>query len=319
MTVLLARGLGALAVSALLGMGLGSVAAAPAQAASGRCSAGHGVTVVVDFGPLGGGVHTACDPDGGGEPAAQVTAHVGFDLDYVTSQPGFVCRIDGFPGSDAEDCGDTPPPDAYWGLFSSDGDPATWSYSSEGAGSLDVPDGGSIGWRFQDGGDREDPGAPPTQAEQKPSPQPSASPAPHPSHTQSPTSPGPAPSTSAPGPAAQPTSGGGDASPGEPGAGTGGAAKGDAKPEAGAGKSGKADKRGDRAGNGRDRTRQGPRDSRTARAEEDEDPTATVAGMDPASADATEDSGSALPTVLAGVAILALAGAAGVTAWRRRA
>ena len=49
-----------------LALAVAVVPAAPASAADGRCPRGTGVTVVVDFGPLGGGVQIGCDPDGGG-------------------------------------------------------------------------------------------------------------------------------------------------------------------------------------------------------------------------------------------------------------
>ena len=50
---------------------------------------------------------------------------------------------------------------AYWGLFWSDGRSGTWTYASVGVGSLRVPAGGFIGWRFQDGGARSAPGVTP--------------------------------------------------------------------------------------------------------------------------------------------------------------
>jgi hypothetical protein len=84
-------------------------------------------------------------------------------MSYVSGEP-FVCRIQGRPDSSSEDCNGTPPANAYWGLFSSDGKPATWSYSSRGVSSLKVPAGGSIGWRFQNGGSLDRPGAAPTAA-----------------------------------------------------------------------------------------------------------------------------------------------------------
>jgi len=164
-------------IAAAAGVGLSS---APAAAAGGRCTGGHGVTVVVDFGPLGGGTRIACDPDGGGESARTVMEHAGFDVDWVRTDPGFVCAIESRPDPDSS-CGRVPPGDAYWALFWSEGS-SKWTYSSYGAGGTEVSDGGSIGWRFQNGGARDDPGAAPTSTSSStptPTPTPTPSPTPH--------------------------------------------------------------------------------------------------------------------------------------------
>lgn len=293
--------------------------AGPAAAASGRCSPGTGVTVVVDYGPLGGGVVTGCDPDGAGKSAAEVVTAAGFSLSYVSSQPGFVCRIDGRPGEADEDCGDTPPPDAYWGLFWSDADPETWVYSSEGAGSLDVPEGGSIGWRFQDGGDRENPSAPPNPDAKSPSPQPSKSPSPQPAGPSDAASPTPSPTPSA---SVPPGAGGSSTTPGE---------KADPDredPGTGAAGHGKTDEPGDRPGSGKGD--KGGRDGKGGKGGHDDEkahpeqaaspsPSPTVAALSPASGEPlSEDDSSTGLTVVAGAAVLLLAAAAGVIAWRRR-
>lgn len=164
-----------------VGLGAGALlllpmaaAPSPASAAPGRCDAGQGVTVVVDYGPLGG-TDLFCDPQGGGKTASALMKAAGVDFEYVSGQP-FVCRIEGLPGPDRESCSRTPPADAYWGLFWSDGAPR-WTYSSQGVSSLRVPKGGSVGWRFQDGGARENPGPPPTG---KPAPKPAPEPEPKP-------------------------------------------------------------------------------------------------------------------------------------------
>ena len=151
------------ATSVLLLLAVSLVGAGPAEAASGRCAAGTGVTVVVDYGSLGGGVAVGCDSDGGGKPASSVVPDAGFPLSWVQEDPGFVCSVAGKPDPSTS-CTRTPPSNAYWGLFWSDGDPATWSYASEGARSLDVPEGGSIGWRFQSSSTQGDPGSRPDRA-----------------------------------------------------------------------------------------------------------------------------------------------------------
>lgn len=190
-------------------LALGVVAGVPgvapvgtADAASGRCAPGTGVTVVVDFGGLGGGVPIGCDPSGGGKAANQVVTAAGFSLTYVNGQP-FVCRIDGKPSAEQESCQRTPPSDAYWGLFWSDGKSATWTYSSQGIASLKVPEGGSVGLRWQDGGDREQPGAAPTPAaKEEPAPSPTPKPSPRPTAEPAGVKPSAAPASS---PAAAPT------------------------------------------------------------------------------------------------------------------
>jgi hypothetical protein len=305
------RGLaGAAATLAATLVALGLTAPA-SVAAGGRCAPGTGVTVVVDYGALGGGVVIACVPDGGGKSAAEVVTDAGFDLAYVSSQPGFVCRIDGRPGEADEDCGDTPPADAYWGLFWSDADPATWAYSSEGAGSLDVPAGGSIGWRFQDGGDREDPGAPPTGKAKTPSPQPTKSPQPAGASDAASPSPTPTPQASVP-----PGAGGSATdTPGEK-----------ANPEAdkpGPKASGdKGDKAGDDTegkGKGEGKDKQPPDKAHPEQAAAPE-PSPSVAALSPASGEplSDDDDSSAPLTLVAGAAVLLLASTAGVIAWRRR-
>ena len=286
--------------------------AGPAAATQGRCAPGTGVTVVVDYGPIGGGVVMACDPDGAGKSAAEVVTDAGFSLQYVSSQPGFVCRVNGQPGEADEDCGGTPPPDAYWGLFWSDADPETWAYSSEGAGSLDVPEGGSIGWRFQDGGDREVPSAPPTAKANTPSaqPQPSKSPSPQPAGPSDAASPTPTPTPSA---SVPPGTSGSSPSPSEKAA-PDRPRPGDGNDEA----DGKPDKPGDKggkAGNGKH-----PEDKANPQQAAAPSPSPTVAALSPAAGEPlTEDESSFALTLVAGGAVLVLAAVAGVIAWRRRA
>ena len=179
-------------VAALLGAAAGPVAAGgPAVAASGYCARGTGVTVVVDNGSLGGGTSVRCDPQGANTSGSTVVPRSGYPLTYVQRQPGFVCRVGGAPAS--ANCVGTPPSDAYWGLFWSDGKSGTWSYASVGIGSIKVPAGGFIGWRFQ-GGTRTDPGTAPVSPKAAPS---KASPTPKPSRTPTPST-RPAPLPSAP-------------------------------------------------------------------------------------------------------------------------
>jgi hypothetical protein len=128
---------------------------ASAHAAPSSCP--EGVAVVVDPGPLGGAPGTGCVAGARGLTAAEVVQRAGFEVEYAAGQP-FICRVDGAPGPEQESCSRTPPADAYWGLFWSAGAGDAWSYSTLGAAALEVPDGGAVGLRFQDGGRREEPG-----------------------------------------------------------------------------------------------------------------------------------------------------------------
>jgi len=167
--------LGMRVVAALALVASGLVLQSQIPAAAAGCSGSTGVTVVVDYHQLGGGVQQACDADGGGKAASTVFPDSGFPLTYVQRQPGFVCRVAGAPASDP--CVNTPPASAYWSLWWSDGTSGTWTYASTGVGSLKVPDGGYVAfsWQGQDG--KAAPGVAPTPraaAPSSPSPSPSA-------------------------------------------------------------------------------------------------------------------------------------------------
>ncbi|MDQ1675169.1 MAG: hypothetical protein QOC93_313 [Actinomycetota bacterium] len=204
------RKAGLVLAAALLGAAAGQAVPSPVTAADGFCARGTGVTVVVDNGPLGGGSSRGCDPGGANTAASVVVPRAGFPLTYVTRQPGFVCRVSGRPAADP--CGSTPPSDAYWGLFWSDGTSGRWTYSSVGVGSLKVPAGGFIGWRFQGGDGRTDPGpAPVAPAASTPTPRPTPNPRPTttPRPTPRPTPPSTTPSTAGPAPDTAPSRPGG--------------------------------------------------------------------------------------------------------------
>lgn len=118
----------------------------PASAAS--CAAGSGVSVVVDYNSLGGGVVTSCVADGGGDTASALFAAAGHTITYAQRQPGFVCRVDDVPADDP--CVNASPADRFWSLWWSDGDSGSWTYSSQGVTSLKVPEGGSVAFSFDD-------------------------------------------------------------------------------------------------------------------------------------------------------------------------
>ncbi|GGN16388.1 hypothetical protein GCM10011609_66510 [Lentzea pudingi] len=139
----------------------------PAQAAG--CD---GVTVVVDYRGLGGGVQQGCAP---GNPASGIAAltAAGFGYTYASRQAGFVCRINGKPGTDADKCVNASPATAYWSYWHAPAGGA-WAYSNQGAATY-VPGRGTVeGWAFGAG---EQPGiAPPAAPAQPPPPPPSAPP-----------------------------------------------------------------------------------------------------------------------------------------------
>jgi hypothetical protein len=121
------------------------VAEASVQSAhAAACSGGTGVTEVVDFTALGGGIETACNP---GDPTTGLAAltGAGFTYSFVPRFPGFICRINALPNP----CNGAPAT-AYWSYWhASPG--GTWTYSTLGAGSYDPSQGSDEGWAFGDG------------------------------------------------------------------------------------------------------------------------------------------------------------------------
>lgn len=148
-----------LAAATVLVAAAGLTAPAPAYAAA--CSTSDGVSVVVDFHELGGGLQQVCDAVGGGQKASSLFPDNGFPLDYVQRQPGFVCRVSDAPADDP--CVNTPPANAYWGVWWSDGTSSGWTYSSVGVGSLTIPDGGSVALSWNGSSAKSPPGASPPQ------------------------------------------------------------------------------------------------------------------------------------------------------------
>ena len=189
------RSAAAVLVTAAAG-GLGCLVT-PAAASAAACPGSAGVTVVVEYGALGSGTSTGCAAEGGGQTADRLLKDTGHALTYVQRFPGFVCRIDGLPADDP--CVNTPPADAYWGLWWSDGKTGEWSYSSLGAGSLAIPAGGYVAmvWDGSTGTVRPqaDPAPHPTTPTPTPTPTPTKKPSPTPTATPTP-SPSATPSAS---------------------------------------------------------------------------------------------------------------------------
>jgi hypothetical protein len=148
---LLRRRLAALAAAALLAAGLIALEPTPQAAQAAACTGTTGVTVVVDFGSLGGGVQVACAL---GDPTSGVTALTGAGFTVAgTTRWGlaFICRINGKPTSATEPCVNTPPATAYWSYWHASGSGAAWSYSTSGASSYNPAPGTVEGWSFGSG------------------------------------------------------------------------------------------------------------------------------------------------------------------------
>lgn len=139
------------------------ISAVPVPALAAGCD---GVTVVVDFRGLGGGVQQGCAPGDPSSGTAALTA-AGFGYTFASRQPGFVCRINQKPGVETDKCVTTSPASAYWSYWHA---PAggSWTYSNQGATTYKPARGTVEGWAFGAG---EQPGAAPPAA---PAPQPPA-------------------------------------------------------------------------------------------------------------------------------------------------
>ena len=137
---------GALVLAALVAPA-GQADAAPSAA----CPAGDGVTVVVDFGALGGGVQVRCvmEPVSSGFDALW---KAGFTYTGAQRFPGLICRIDGKPADDP--CVNAPASDRYWAYWAASRPGGTWSYNELGAGNRTPPPGSVEGWAFSDGCER---------------------------------------------------------------------------------------------------------------------------------------------------------------------
>lgn len=146
---------GAAIVAALLAAGALLVAGPPSSASpsapTAACPAGAGVTVVVDFGILGGGVQVRCvtGPVSSGFDALK---KAGFTYAGTTRFPGLLCRIDGEPADDP--CYNAPTSDRYWAYWTAAQPDGEWTYSEQGAGNRTPPTGSVEGWAFSDGCDR---------------------------------------------------------------------------------------------------------------------------------------------------------------------
>ncbi|MEW2378605.1 hypothetical protein AB0883_21250 [Micromonospora sp. NPDC047812] len=139
--------LAGLLAAAVATVALTAVEPAPRAAHAAACTGTSGVTVVVDFAALGGGVQVACAP---GDPATGVAALQGAGFTVTGTQRwglAFVCRINGKPTVATDPCVNTPPATAYWSYWHASSGGA-WSYSTSGASSYNPAPGTVEGWSF---------------------------------------------------------------------------------------------------------------------------------------------------------------------------
>jgi hypothetical protein len=184
---------GAAAGVALL---LALVPARSAAPADGQCTDNVGVTIVVDFQDLGGGVNLACAP-GQVRDGLDALTRAGVSWEGTKRFPGVVCRIAGKPGSDTEQCVNTPPANAYWGYWiASRG--GQWCYATVGAANRTPPPGTVEGWSFV----KDKPDAPPPRY--APPPASPGDPPPHPIDASDCGAPAPPPPPPPPQPPPQP-------------------------------------------------------------------------------------------------------------------
>jgi len=152
--------------AALVAVGIAVPLATPPLYSAGTtpeaCLDNVGVTVVVDFHELGGGVNVRCAP-GPVSSGLDALDKAGIVWESVRRFPGFVCRIAGLPGPDKEACINTPPANAYWSYWVAQRG-GVWCYISRGPGGRVPPPGTVEGWSFvlgKTGADTPPPGIPP--------------------------------------------------------------------------------------------------------------------------------------------------------------
>ena len=289
-----------LAAAALVAAGLVWL---PSPAGAAACSSDSGVTVVVDFNDLrGNDLEQACVADQG--TAGDLFVAAGHDLENVSGQ-AFVCRVDDLPSPEDQSCTRTPPSNAYWGLWWSDGTNGAWTYASQGTYQLDVPDGGAVAFSWNGSSGTTKPGVAPPRHQDEPSQQPKPQPSKPPGGSGGGSGGGTAGGTSSPteAPTSEQAAAGSDRT-GRPG-----------------GRGGDADRGGDGTDRrDRDRSKQDADEvepsasaAPSADADADADDTVPTAAEPPSSA-----SDAGLPVWVGPTAVGALLAAAGVAAYLRR-
>lgn len=131
------------------------------QATTAECD---GVVVEVNFGTLNAERINACIGFEGEEILAKdALSQAGVELEGTLTYPDqIVCRVNGLPSETEaleiegqephlETCADMPPAFAYWALWVKNGDVAQWEYATEGAATLKLTKGQSVGLAFASG------------------------------------------------------------------------------------------------------------------------------------------------------------------------
>jgi hypothetical protein len=131
------------------------------EAVSGAC---EGVAVEVNFGTLGAEQISTCVTfDGEKILAIDALSKAGVVLEGTVTYPDqIVCRVNSLPSatepieiagqeSHLETCADMPPEFAYWALWVKTSDESAWEYAVEGAKTLKLRNGQSVGLAFASG------------------------------------------------------------------------------------------------------------------------------------------------------------------------
>jgi hypothetical protein len=138
---------------------LPAVAIDDSRGQPGHCQDDKGVTVVIDFGKLGGTPIVRCNPTGSRGTGLDALKGAGFQIAGVQRWgESFICRIENRPASNEklaitgnasyrESCIDTPPASGYWSYWHA-GNNCAWEYSQWGVKNRDFIRGGFEGWSF---------------------------------------------------------------------------------------------------------------------------------------------------------------------------
>lgn len=113
--------------------------------AGASCAAGQGVTVVVDFNGLPGGIRVGCAP-GAQASGLSALAAAGFAVG-MGDVPGVVCTIDGAPVEGYPFCWST---GGYWSYWRAPRG-GSWAFSPVGAGGGPLPVDSVEGWSWAPG------------------------------------------------------------------------------------------------------------------------------------------------------------------------
>lgn len=123
-----------------------------------------GVVVEVNFGTLGAEQISTCVFFDSDEILAQdALSAAGVNIEGTVTYPDqIVCRVNSLPSATEpieiagqephlETCADMPPEFAYWALWVKNGDDSQWEYATEGAKTLRLKAGQSVGLAFASG------------------------------------------------------------------------------------------------------------------------------------------------------------------------